>query len=46
VDDVAAELPGVLSRVQALGRRVEDVAIEAPSLSAVFLHLTGQELRE
>jgi ABC-2 type transport system ATP-binding protein len=45
-NDVAAELPPLLTRVHAAGLRVEDVSIEAPSLHAVFLHLTGKELRE
>jgi ABC-2 type transport system ATP-binding protein len=44
--DVAAELPERLLALRGAGRRVEDVRIEAPSLQAVFLHLTGRELRE
>ncbi len=46
VDDVAGELAGVLAEVAAAGGRVTDVRIEAPSLQAVFIHLTGRELRE
>jgi ABC-2 type transport system ATP-binding protein len=46
VDDVAAELPALLARVAAAGARVEDVRVDRPSLQAVFLHLTGRELRE
>jgi len=46
VDDVAGELAGVLAEVAATGARVTDVRIEAPSLQAVFIHLTGRELRE
>jgi ABC-2 type transport system ATP-binding protein len=46
VDDVAAELPPLLARVSASGRRVLDVRVEPPTLQAVFIHLTGRELRE
>ena len=46
VDDVAAELPRLIERLRALGRHVDDIDIESPSLEAVFLHLTGRELRE
>jgi ABC-2 type transport system ATP-binding protein len=46
VADVAAELPAVLERVRAAGCRVEDVAVQSPTLQLVFLHLTGRELRE
>ena len=44
--DVAGELPAMLSRVRAAGGAVDDLSVEAPSLQAVFLHLTGRELRE
>jgi ABC-2 type transport system ATP-binding protein len=44
--DVAAELPPLLERVRAAGCRVEDVAVQSPTLQLVFLHLTGRELRE
>ena len=46
VDDVAAELPGLLETIAAHGAQVTDVRIDAPSLQAVFIHLTGRELRE
>ncbi|MFO0843852.1 MAG: ABC transporter ATP-binding protein [Gemmataceae bacterium] len=46
VAEVAAELPPLLERVRAAGRRVEDVGVQSPTLQHVFLHLTGQELRE
>jgi len=46
MQDVAVELPPLLSRLHALGGKVTDVRIEPPSLHAVFLHLTGRELRE
>ena len=46
MDDVAAELPALLSRVRDAARRVVDVKVEAPSLHAVFIALTGRELRE
>lgn len=44
--DVAGELPALLGRIRTAGRRVDDVHVEPPSLHAVFLHLTGRELRE
>jgi ABC-2 type transport system ATP-binding protein len=46
VEDVAVELPALLQRVAAAGGRVVDLDLEAPTLQAVFLHLTGRELRE
>lgn len=46
IDDVADELPTLLQRISLSGGRILDVEIEAPSLQAVFLHLTGRELRE
>ena len=46
VNDVAAELPGLLSRIAGAGVRVEDVHVQAPTLHSVFIHLTGRELRE
>jgi len=46
VRDVAAELPLLLARVAEAGLEVRDVAVHGPSLHAVFLHLTGRELRE
>jgi ABC-2 type transport system ATP-binding protein len=46
VRDVAAELPGLLQQAAAAGVLVKDVAVKSPSLHAVFLHLTGRELRE
>ena len=44
--DVALELPPLLERVRREGRSVEDVEVRGPSLQAVFIHLTGRELRE
>ncbi len=46
VDDVGAELPGLLQRVEAAGCAIRDVEVRSPSLQSVFLHLTGRELRE
>lgn len=46
IADFARELPPLLARVAAAGGEVEDVHVDAPSLQAVFLHLTGRELRE
>ena len=44
--DVAAELPSLLDRIRLAGRAVDDVEVRGPSLQAVFIHLTGRELRE
>jgi ABC-2 type transport system ATP-binding protein len=44
--DVAADLPRLLELVREVGCRVDDVAVQSPSLQLVFLHLTGRELRE
>ncbi len=46
VRQVAAELPELLARVQQAGCRIDNVELRAPSLQAVFIHLTGKELRE
>ena len=46
VGNVARELPSLLNAVAAQGREVEDVEVRGPSLQAVFIHLTGRELRE
>jgi ABC-2 type transport system ATP-binding protein len=44
--DVALELPPLLQQIRDAGRAVEDVDVRGPSLQAVFIHLTGRELRE
>ena len=44
--DVGGELPELLATIEAAGARVSDLHIETPGLEAVFLHLTGHELRE
>ena len=46
VQDVAEDLAGLLGVIHERGHTVQDVRVEAPSLHAVFLHLTGRELRE
>jgi len=46
VDDLVADLPRLLGRLQDAGYRADDVRIARPDLQAVFLHLTGRELRE
>jgi ABC-2 type transport system ATP-binding protein len=46
VEDLASGLPGLLDRLHAAGYRIEDVRVVRPDLEAVFLHLTGHELRE
>ena len=44
--DVAGELPGLLARVREAGLEVRDLDVRAASLQAVFLQLTGKDLRE
>jgi len=44
--DVASELPPLLQGIRAAGGVVDDVDVRGPSLQAVFIHLTGRELRE
>jgi ABC-2 type transport system ATP-binding protein len=44
--DVAGELPPLLDRIRVAGRSVDDVDVRGPSLQAVFIYLTGRELRE
>ena len=44
--DVALELPPLLDRLRQAGGAVDDVEVRGPSLQAVFIHLTGRELRE
>jgi ABC-2 type transport system ATP-binding protein len=44
--DVGTELPPLLDRLGRAGRTVEDLDVRGPSLQAVFIHLTGRELRE
>jgi ABC-2 type transport system ATP-binding protein len=44
--DVAGELPPLLQRIRTAGGVVDDVEVRGPSLQAVFIHLTGRELRE
>ena len=36
----------LLGAIASQGREVEDVDVRGPSLQAVFIHLTGRELRE
>ena len=44
--DVAVDLPPLLDRVRQTGHLVDDVEVRGPSLQAVFIYLTGRELRE
>jgi ABC-2 type transport system ATP-binding protein len=46
IDDVSEHLPGLLDAVRLQGYRVLDIEVHAPSLHHVFLHLTGNELRD
>jgi ABC-2 type transport system ATP-binding protein len=45
-DDVAVDLPALLGRLHAAGYVIDDVRVVRADLHAVFLHLTGRELRE
>ncbi len=44
--DIGAALPAMLGQVSNAGAIVKDIHISTPTLEAVFLHLTGRELRE
>ena len=46
VDDAAAVLPRLVTTLAASGVSVQNVQVKEPSLDAVFLHLTGAELRD
>lgn len=46
MSDLAVGLPALLAEVHRREGKVVDLRVEAPSLQAVFLHLTGRELRE
>lgn len=46
VNDVAGQLPGLLQEISGAGYGVLNVEVHSPSLHDVFLHLTGQELRD
>jgi len=46
VADVGAELPELLQRLRRDGLRVEDLEVRRHGLHAVFIHLTGKDLRE
>ena len=46
IQNVAGELPGLLARVSAAGLGVRDLEVRSATLQAVFLTLTGKELRE
>ena len=46
VDVLATDLPSCLESLERMGHVVVDVEVNRPSLQAVFLHLTGKELRE
>ena len=46
VADPAAEVAEILQAARAAAVPVRDLALTAPNLESVFLHLTGRELRE
>ena len=45
LDDIEV-LPQLMQQLKRWGLTVEDIRIVAPDLHAVFLRLTGRELRE
>ena len=46
IDDVSTQLPALLNEIETRGYSVSDVEVQSPSLHHVFLHLTGNELRD
>lgn len=46
VSDIGKDVSRLLSEAESSGRTVTDIQIESPTLQAVFIHLTGRELRE
>ena len=46
VSDIGEDLSKMLSEAKSSGHTVTDVYIESPTLQAVFIHLTGRELRK
>jgi ABC-2 type transport system ATP-binding protein len=46
VSDISRDLGALLSSASGIGATVVDVQIESPTLQAVFIHLTGRELRD
>ena len=44
--EVATGLPPLLDDIRGAGDEVDDVEVRPPSLQAVFIHLTGREIRE
>lgn len=46
VENLDAELPGLLGRLRQSGARVRGVEVRKPSLQDLFIQLTGKELRE
>jgi len=46
VDDIGSGISQLLAEAASAGAGVHDVQIESPTLQAVFLHLTGRELRD
>lgn len=46
IEQLTDELPGLLSAISAAQRRVIDLDIQRATLHAVFIELTGRELRE
>ena len=46
INDVAGELPGLLARLREAGLGVRDLEVRSATLQAVFLTLTGKDLRE
>jgi linearmycin/streptolysin S transport system ATP-binding protein len=44
--DIASDFSGLLSHAVNSGLQVKDVHVQSPTLQAVFIHLTGRELRD
>ena len=46
IRDVFADLPRILNEIREAGGNVTDVQVKSPDLHAVFMELTGRNLRE
>jgi ABC-2 type transport system ATP-binding protein len=46
VHDIASDFSGLMSHAASSGVQVKDVQVQSPTLQAVFIHLTGRELRD
>jgi len=46
VRDIASDFSDLMSHAASRGVQVKDVQVQSPTLQAVFIHLTGRELRD